>query len=45
LRGDWVDVAGKPALPMFHPDHLMRNPIAKRDAWADLLSIKSRLSS
>lgn len=43
MRGDWVEVAGKPTLPMFHPEHLMRNPIAKRDAWADLLSIKARL--
>ena len=45
LRGDWVEVAGKPTLPMFHPEYLMRNPISKRDAWADLLSIKSRLRS
>jgi DNA polymerase len=45
LRGDWVEVAGKPTLPMFHPEYLMRNPISKRDAWADLLSIKSRLQS
>lgn len=44
FRGDWVEFAGKPTLPMFHPDHLMKNPIAKREAWADLLSIKSRLS-
>lgn len=43
LRGDWVEVAGKPAMPMHHPDHLMRNPIAKRDAWTDLLAIKARL--
>jgi uracil-DNA glycosylase family 4 len=43
MRGDWVELAGKPTLPMFTPDHLMRNPIAKRDAWADLLSIKARL--
>ena len=43
MRGDWVEVLGKPTLPMFHPEHLMRNPIAKRDAWADLLAIKSRL--
>jgi DNA polymerase len=43
MRGDWIEVAGKPTLPMFHPEYLIRNPIAKRDAWADLLSIKSRL--
>jgi uracil-DNA glycosylase family 4 len=43
LRGDWVEVMGKPTLPMFHPSQLMRTPIAKRDAWADLLSVKSRI--
>jgi DNA polymerase len=43
MRGDWVDVLGKPCLPMFHPAYLLRNPIAKREAWADLLSLKARL--
>lgn len=43
LRGDWTEACGKPALPMFHPAYLLRNPAAKREAWADLLSLKSRL--
>ncbi|MEO1638010.1 MAG: uracil-DNA glycosylase [Pseudomonadota bacterium] len=43
MRGDWVEVLGKPTLPMFHPAYLLRNPIAKREAWADLLSLKARL--
>ncbi len=43
IRGDWVEGAGKPCLPMFHPAYLLRNPIAKRDAWADLLALKARL--
>lgn len=43
LRGNWVDVQGLPALPMFHPAYLLRNPIAKREAWADLLSLQVRL--
>jgi DNA polymerase len=43
MRGDWVEVLGKPCLPMFHPAYLLRNPIAKREAWADLLSLKARL--
>ena len=42
-RGLWLDLAGKPALPMFHPGHLLRNPAAKREAWADLLALKSKL--
>ncbi|MEM9870943.1 MAG: uracil-DNA glycosylase [Pseudomonadota bacterium] len=43
LRGDWTEARGKPALPMFHPAYLLRNPAAKREAWADLLSLKARL--
>ncbi len=45
LRGNWVDVLGRPALPMFHPAYLLRNPRAKREAWADLLSLQSRLAT
>ena len=41
LRGQWQEVSGKPALPMFHPAYLLRNPDAKRQAWADLLSLKA----
>lgn len=44
LRGEWTEALGKPALPMFHPEQLMRAPLAKRDAWADLLSLKARLT-
>ncbi|EBA12093.1 uracil-DNA glycosylase [Roseobacter sp. CCS2] len=43
MRGNWVDVLGKPCLPMFHPAYLLRNPIAKREAWADLLDLNARL--
>ena len=43
LRGNWAEALGKPVLPMFHPAYLLRNPAAKREAWADLLSIKARL--
>jgi len=28
---------------MFHPAYLLRNPAAKRQAWADLLALKARL--
>ena len=37
-RGD-----GPPALPMFHPAYLLRTPAAKREAWADLLSLQARV--
>ncbi|WP_093156837.1 uracil-DNA glycosylase [Aliiruegeria lutimaris] len=43
LRGEWSEVLGLPALPMFHPAYLLRNPSAKREAWADLLELKARL--
>lgn len=43
LRGHWTEVAGVPALPMFHPAYLLRSPEFKREAWADLLSLKERL--
>lgn len=45
LRGTWGHALGKPVLPMFHPAYLLRTPEAKREAWADLLALKSRLSS
>tara|TARA_R110002049_G_scaffold29972_2_gene102026 strand:+ start:111195 stop:111989 length:795 start_codon:yes stop_codon:yes gene_type:complete len=43
LRGTWAEACGLPALPIFHPTHLMRTPEAKRETWADLLSLKARL--
>ncbi len=43
MRGQWDEVFGKPALPMLHPAYLLRMPHAKREAWADLLSLKDRL--
>jgi len=43
LRGDWTEAAGLPAIPMFAPSYLLTNSNAKRDAWNDLLSLKSRL--
>lgn len=45
LRGKWTQAEGKPALPMFHPAYLLRNPAAKREAWADLLEIRAKLNS
>ncbi|QJE71879.1 uracil-DNA glycosylase [Aerophototrophica crusticola] len=49
LRGRWFEYAtpglGKalPALPMLHPAYLLRNPVAKREAWRDLLALKVRM--
>ncbi len=43
LRGHWTQAYGTPCLPMFHPAYLLRQPGAKREAWADLLSLQARL--
>ncbi|WP_299926070.1 uracil-DNA glycosylase [uncultured Pelagimonas sp.] len=43
LRGQWGQAEGKPAIPMFHPAYLLRNPAAKRDTWADLLEVQAKL--
>lgn len=46
-RGRWRDYPAQggpiPALPMFHPAYLLRQPNLKRQAWADLLSFRARL--
>lgn len=44
VRGKWTEALGRPCLPMLHPAYLLRNPAAKREAWADLLELKSRLN-
>lgn len=43
LRGNWDTAFGKPAMPMTHPAYLLRQPQAKREAWADLLAVQARL--
>lgn len=45
LRGTWAKAFGVDVLPMFHPAYLLRNPISKREAWADLLSVKQKLGN
>ena len=42
-RGNWSQALGKPLMPMLHPERLLGNPAAKREAWADLLSLQARL--
>ncbi|WP_237216904.1 uracil-DNA glycosylase, partial [Falsiroseomonas oryziterrae] len=46
LRGRWhalPDAGAAPALPTLHPAYLLRNPAAKRDAWADLILLRRTL--
>lgn len=56
LRGNWSRYAVKDAkgdesgdaisaLPIFHPAFLLRRPIAKREAWRDLLSLKEKFDA
>jgi DNA polymerase len=49
LRGRWhqvsiLDDKVLMALPTLHPAYLLRNPIAKRDAWADLLMLQRAMN-
>ncbi|MDD3182274.1 MAG: uracil-DNA glycosylase [Alphaproteobacteria bacterium] len=53
LRGRWGEyvpaMGDSPSLaikclPMYHPTYLMRQPSAKRQAWADLLNLKKELT-
>ena len=47
VRGRWFcySVGGReiPAMAIFHPAYLLRQPQLKRQAWQDLLEIKSKL--
>jgi DNA polymerase len=49
LRGRWfsLEISGLaepvPTLPMFHPSFLLRTPERKREAWRDLLALRTRL--
>ena len=48
-RGQWqtVIIAGKdiPALPIYHPAFLLRQPVLKKDAWRDLLALREWLGT
>lgn len=47
MRGQWreIEVGGRkiPVMPTLHPAYLLRTPLAKREAWHDLLELKQRL--
>ena len=51
LRGRWFDYRSDgleqpvPAIPLFHPAYLLRQPELKREAWRDLLKLKRRLEA
>lgn len=49
LRGRWVEyqppgaAAAIPTIAIFHPAYLLRQSLAKREAWRDLLEIQARV--
>jgi len=43
-RGVWGQAFDRRAMAMLTPQHLLQNPLDKRDAWADLLAVKAALS-
>ena len=43
IRGEVRDYRGIPLVPTFHPAYLLRNPPAKKFAWADLKKVKKLL--
>ena len=45
VRGTLHDYHGTPVVPTFHPAYLLRNPDAKKQAWADLKLVRSLLDS
>ena len=45
VRGEVREFRGIQLVPTFHPAYLLRNPAAKKFAWADLKKVKSLLVS
>ena len=51
MRGQWRDwrlaegAVSAPVMPTLHPAYLLRQPLAKRQAWADILSLAARLDA
>ncbi len=48
LRGRWLRLEREgrepvPAIAMFHPAYLLRQPLRKRESWRDLLAIRQRM--
>ena len=43
IRGKFADFRGIPLLPTFHPSHLVRNPLAKKEVWEDLQNVAKRI--
>lgn len=44
LRGTWDQIEGIPTMPMLHPAYLLRRPLSKAEAWADLKAVRAKLN-
>ena len=42
-RGTWTERKGVWMMPTFHPSALLRDPAKKREAWADMQSLRGKL--
>ena len=42
-RGVWVERKGFYLIATFHPSYLLREPAAKREAWADFKAIRDKI--
>jgi len=38
-RGNWLNLQNRPAMPVYHPAALLRDPSLKRDTWEDFKKI------
>lgn len=51
LRGRWFDYSPPrsdliiPAIPIYHPAYLLRQPALKREAWRDLLTLRAKMDT
>ncbi|MBN2610652.1 MAG: uracil-DNA glycosylase [Bacteroidales bacterium] len=39
VRGKWLNIEGRLAMPVYHPAALLRDPALKRDTWSDFKQI------
>lgn len=39
IRGNWINCENRPAMPVYHPSALLRNPALKRDTWDDFKNV------
>jgi DNA polymerase len=42
LRGDWMELDGRPLMPTFHPAYLLRKPEHKGLVFEDLKAVRAR---